>query len=67
MHPVSQRDAERIIGLSGRVMEEDVEICGRVQKNLEGGYYHKGMLSTVREPGTACFQQWVRMALDREQ
>ena len=62
---VSQHDAEQIIGLSGRVMEEDIGICGRVQKNLEGGYYKKDILSTVREPGTVCFQQWVRTALDR--
>ena len=66
MPSVGRRDAEQIIGFSSRVMEEDIGICGRVQKNLEGGYYHKGVLSTVREPGTVCFQQWVRMSLDRE-
>ncbi len=66
MPSVDRRDAEQIARFSGRVMEEDIGICARVQKNLEGGYFRQGVLSAVREPGTICFQQWVRMALDRE-
>ncbi len=51
------------IEFSNQVMEEDMGICQLVQKNLQGGVYNTGVLSSEREPGTIFFQQCVRSAL----
>ena len=60
---VSQAERDEIIGFSNQVMKEDIDICERVQQNLEAGYYQQGILSQAREPGTIFFQQCVRSAL----
>lgn len=49
---------------SEKVMDEDVDICEKVQKNLACGVYPGGLLSPRQEPGTIYFQQLVRAALD---
>ena len=49
---------------SGRtVMREDLDICERVQRNLEAGVYDTGRMSATEEPGTIYFQKLVRAAL----
>jgi len=55
--PVSMREA------SEHVMDEDMEICGLVQRNLDAGIYQFGHLSPRKEVGTIYFQQLVRRAL----
>lgn len=60
---VTKRDRQETIAFSSRVMEEDIGICARVQKNLESGYHETGILSEEREPGTIFFQSCVRNAL----
>jgi phenylpropionate dioxygenase-like ring-hydroxylating dioxygenase large terminal subunit len=56
--PVTMRAA------SEQVMEEDMEICGLVQRNLDAGIYQSGHLSPREEVGTIYFQQLVRRALE---
>ncbi len=48
---------------SERVIDEDIQICERVQTNLASGMYPGGVLSPEQEPGTIYFQQLVREAL----
>lgn len=60
---VQKQDRQETIAFSSRVMEEDIGICARVQKNLETGYYETGVLSAEREPGTIFFQSCVQEAL----
>jgi choline monooxygenase len=48
---------------SERVIDEDIDICERVQSNLASGAYPGGQLSASQEPGTIYFQQLVRAAL----
>ncbi len=60
---VTKRDRRETIAFSSRVMEEDIGICARVQKNLETGCHETGILSPQREPGTIFFQSCVRNAL----
>ncbi|MXZ80670.1 MAG: aromatic ring-hydroxylating dioxygenase subunit alpha [Gammaproteobacteria bacterium] len=63
---VDALEREETVTFSNRVMDEDIEICGRVQKNLEAGYYERGVLSPEREGGTIFFQSCVRNALDQD-
>ena len=56
-----QRNAT--VASSNIVMDEDLEICLRVQKNLQSGVYETGFLSPEREPGTIFFQQLVADSL----
>jgi choline monooxygenase len=46
------------------VMDEDIEICTLVQRNLDAGIYQSGHLSPTEEIGTIYFQQLVRAALE---
>jgi len=48
---------------SEKVIDEDIEICERVQTNLASGMYPGGVLSPEQEPGTIYFQQLVLKAL----
>ena len=57
--PVEMRTA------SEQVMDEDMEICGLVQRNLNAGIYQSGHLSPREEVGTIYFQQLVRRALQK--
>ena len=57
---VSGKQRNQVIEFSNQVMDEDMGICSKVQKNLEAGYYQTGMLSPQREPGTIFFQACVR-------
>lgn len=60
---MDKQERKQVIEFSDQVMEEDIGICTRVQKNLEGGVYQTGLLSVQREPGTIAFQKWVKDAL----
>ena len=60
---VSKKNRRETIAFSSHVMEEDMGICSRVQKNLEAGHHDTGMLSPLREPGTIYIQACVRKAL----
>ena len=62
---VDVTDAERqsTMAFSNEIMDEDLGICLTVQRNLEGGKYHTGFLSSAREPGTIFFQSCLRSAL----
>lgn len=51
------------IASSRLVMEEDLEICEAVQRNLEAGVYETGRLAPTEEVGTIYFQKLVREAL----
>jgi choline monooxygenase len=55
--------AQAAIDSARQVMGEDLEICERVQKNLEAGVYESGRLSPSHEVGTIYFQELVREAL----
>jgi hypothetical protein len=57
---VSGQQRDQAIEISNQIMDEDMGICSKVQKNLEAGYYQIGMLSLQREPGTIFFQACVR-------
>ena len=48
---------------SEKVIDEDIDICERVQLNLASGAYPGGLLSAQQEPGTIYFQQLARAAL----
>jgi len=48
---------------SERVIDEDIQICERVQTNLASGAYPGGLLSPRQEPGTIYFQRLVREVL----
>ena len=61
---VDCRARTETIAFSNQVMDEDMGICARVQKNLEAGIYDRGVLSPEREPGTIFFQSCVRDALN---
>jgi len=56
-------DTATIRPASERVIDEDLWICERVQRNLASGVYPGGRLSQKQEPGTVYFQQLVRTAL----
>ena len=60
---VDMASRAQTIEFSNQVMEEDMGICARVQRNLESGNYDTGYLSREREPGTVYFQSCVREAL----
>ncbi len=60
---VDANERAEILDFSTQVMEEDMGVCARVQKNLEGGVYKTGVLSKQREPGTIFFQSLVKQAL----
>ncbi|WP_424946398.1 aromatic ring-hydroxylating oxygenase subunit alpha [Candidatus Spongiihabitans sp.] len=60
---IDKQQRKQAIEFSSQVMKEDIGICTRVQKNLEGGVYQTGLLSRQREPGTIFFQQCVKEAL----
>ena len=49
---------------SEKVMQEDLEICELVQRNLDAGVYQSGHLSPREEVGTIYFQNLVRRALE---
>lgn len=49
---------------SAEVMAEDVAICEAVQRNLEAGVYHDGILSPRHELGLVAVHALVRAALD---
>lgn len=57
-------DPDSIRPNSEQVMDEDLAICSRVQRNLESGVYPGGKLSQKQESGTIFFQQQVRKGLD---
>ena len=59
-------DPEKMRESSELVMEEDMEICILVQRNLDAGIYQSGHLSPTEEIGTIYFQQLVRQALENE-
>ena len=61
---VECEEREETIAFSNRIMNEDIDICTRVQENLQAGHYVHGVLSEEREPGTIFFQSCVRKALD---
>ncbi len=56
-------DPDSIRPNSEQVMDEDLDICTRVQRNLESGVYPGGKLSRQQESGTIFFQQQVRRGL----
>jgi phenylpropionate dioxygenase-like ring-hydroxylating dioxygenase large terminal subunit len=56
-------DPASIRPYSEQVIDEDINICERVQHNLRSGVYPGGTLSAQQEPGTIYFQQLVRRAL----
>jgi choline monooxygenase len=56
-------DTESIRPNSEQVIDEDINICERVQHNLSSGVYPGGTLSAQQEPGTIYFQQLVQRAL----
>jgi len=56
---------ENMITSSAQVMDEDIEICSLVQRNLNTGIYQSGHLSPREEVGTIYFQQLVRNALEK--
>ena len=45
------------------VMDEDLEICQEVQRNLAAGIYGTGRLSPETEAGTIYIQSLIRRAL----
>jgi len=45
---------------SGIVVQEDIDLCHAVQRNLEAGVYSKGVLSHEMENGVYSFQQEYR-------
>jgi choline monooxygenase len=57
--PGKMREASEI------VMQEDMEICALVQRNLDAGIHQSGHLSPREEVGTIYFQQLVRRALEK--
>ncbi len=61
---VDDEQRAQTVRFSNQVMQEDIEICTRVQENLQAGYYEHGVLSTECEPGTVFFQSCVRRALE---
>ncbi|MCY4314252.1 MAG: aromatic ring-hydroxylating dioxygenase subunit alpha [Gammaproteobacteria bacterium] len=63
---IDDRERTETVRFSNQVMQEDIEICTRVQENLQAGHYDRGVLSPEREPGTVFFQSWVRQALENE-
>ena len=54
-----------MITSSAQVLDEDMEICSLVQRNLNTGIYQSGHLSPREEVGTIYFQQLVRNALEK--
>jgi len=61
---VEDRERNEMVRFSNRIMQEDIEICIRVQENLQAGFYDRGMLSPEHELGTVFFQSCVRQALE---
>jgi phenylpropionate dioxygenase-like ring-hydroxylating dioxygenase large terminal subunit len=61
----SAKSDDDILDWSLKVTKEDLAICERVQKNLEGGVYDRGLLSLVFENGVIQFQQMVASAYGR--
>lgn len=60
-------DPKDFVASSDQVMAEDMEICARVQENLDAGIYKEGLLSARDEPGTIYFQSLVRAALESDE
>ena len=60
MPEVHKTQRQETVEFSNVVMDEDMEICFQVQRNLAGGIYKQGLLSKEREPGTVFFQSLVR-------
>ena len=56
-------DIHSILPNSAQVMDEDISICERVQRNLSCGEYPGGQLSKTQESGTEYFQQLVSNAI----
>ena len=51
---------EDVSRLSKLLLDEDAAICEAVQRNLDAGVYHRGVLSAKHEGGVALFQELVR-------
>ena len=62
LDPAKEEERERMMQWNLAVADEDIRICERVQKNLEGGIYDRGRLSLVFENGVVQFQQMVETA-----
>lgn len=58
-------EREALIDWGYQIAKEDLEICHRVQRNLEAGIYDTGRLSRVFEGGVIQFQDMVRAAYSR--
>lgn len=56
----SKESIEHAINTSRSVTKEDIDICEAVQKGLEGGSYHQGILSPRHEQGVRHFQNLIR-------
>jgi len=61
---VDQADRDETIDASTQVMSEDIAICQKVQRNLNNGRMHRGVLSATREPGTVYLQQLIKQRLN---
>jgi phenylpropionate dioxygenase-like ring-hydroxylating dioxygenase large terminal subunit len=46
-----------------QITQEDISICQAVQKNLNSGVFHHGVLNPARENGVIYFQSLVRQAV----
>ncbi len=62
----SPRAHERMTNFYRKVVDEDFELCEKVQKNLERGVFETGPLHPFHEEGVHAFQGMVLRAL-REQ
>jgi hypothetical protein len=58
----SAKESDELIEWGYTIAKEDLEICARVQVNLEAGMYDTGRLSLVFENGVIQFQDMVRAA-----
>ena len=63
---VGEPQRKQVVSLSNQVIQQDMDICREVQKNLESGLFQDGMLFHDREPGTIYFQQCVRESLGEQ-
>lgn len=60
---VTEQERQEFICAIEKITIEDITICEQVQKNLEAGIYHEGILHPERENGVEYFHSLVKKSI----
>jgi choline monooxygenase len=63
-HDADEDNIKQTIAMSKEVTNEDIDICERVQSNLNAGTYQDGELSSKHESGIIYFHELIKRSLN---